>query len=139
MLHSLITFSASKFSFLNKNSNNKYSVFLIGTDLSEERLKIGLKTFDSSRDTKALTHFFNEEKVISIGLLESKAIPIFGEEIQTFQKKIDFRKSHFAVLLQYEDPAIFRGVFIFPAEESFLGILRCEHEVPRLVGPSSFS
>ena len=83
-------------------------------------MKNGLKAFDSSRDIEALTHFFKEEKVISIGILESKAIPIFEKEVQQFQKKIDLRKSHFVVLVLYEDPSVSRGVFSFPAEECFL-------------------
>ena len=114
-----LSFPAKQFGFLNLNSN-QYTLFLIGENLSKTNIHFGLKSFDTNRDTAALNQLFEQEKVLSLGLIETKNLQELNQEVSILEQKIDFGKTHFAVLLKYKDPDVQRSQYNLPAEESFI-------------------
>jgi len=117
--YKITDFLAGQFDFF-KQKSNEYSVLLIGQSISELELKSALKSFKSQRDAKALSHFFEEKNIQSIGLVKKEAVANFSKELALIEQKLNLHEPHFLVLLDYEDPNIHRSPNSLPAEECFL-------------------
>lgn len=110
--YTLIDLSLAQFDFLNQKLKH-YSFFFIG----EQALEV---TNLKNGDSEGLSQFFKENKIVSIGFIKKQQLPTVEKELEIIQQKIDFNKTHFAVLLQYENPHIYRTIFNLSAEESYL-------------------
>ncbi|MFK7983621.1 MAG: glycosyltransferase family A protein [Saprospiraceae bacterium] len=100
---------AVQFDFPNQKLRD-YSFFFVGTP----PLEIGNLNLEN------LDHFFKENKISSVGFIKKQNFPKVKKELKIIQQKIDFNRSHFVVLLEYENPDLSRFQNSFPSEESFL-------------------
>lgn len=110
--YTIINFSASQFEFSNKKLSG-YSFFFVG------RNPLKITGFDN-QNSEDWIQFFKESNIVSIGFAKKQNLPILEKELELIQQKIDFKKSHFTVLLPYENPNIHRSQYNLPSEESFL-------------------
>jgi hypothetical protein len=117
--HIIINFPAASFAF-SKQKSKEYFLIVVGENMPKVELKKALVTFDNTRNAQELTLFFQEKKVLSIGLIKQKAISNFSKELQLIQQKINLNTSHFLVLPSYEDPNIYCPPNDLPVEECFL-------------------
>ncbi len=119
LFHHKVSFSNTYKVFLKPELGN-YTYIFIGRDLSMKKIEEELKNNESNGGIGGLNKVFRENRIVSIGLLKAKNVTAFEREIPLLEKKIDFEKSHFAVLLDYELPARYISAENRPSEESFL-------------------
>lgn len=110
--YKIIDFQTTLFDLKNQTLKG-YSFFLIG------KSALGITGY-KIRDLGGLTQFFKENEIVSIGFIKNKNLSNFEKELEIIQQKIELEKTHFAVLLQYEDPNIHQNQATLPSEESFL-------------------
>lgn len=110
--YNFTNFSTTHFDLINQKWKG-YSFFLVSKDVLEI-------TIPKNQNLENLILFFKEKKVVSIGFIKKQTLPDLKKELNIIQQKIDFTRSHFAVLLQYKNPNTPHSQTNLPSEESFL-------------------
>ena len=94
-----------------------YTFFLVGEKLAKEKIKTGLQ---DNWDPKDWRRIFEENNVISIGLINEQQYPKLKNELEIIQQKIDLEKSHFVALVQYQKPNLYHSQRSQSSEENFM-------------------
>jgi len=119
-LHTILTFQANDFGFLNQNSKAYLLVLIAPNSEIKVGAEFALKNFDTEKDTQALSHFFYANKVNTLGLIKKTQESTLEREVQIIEQKIAFEKSHLIVLLDYKNPTESYDPNQLPSEECFL-------------------
>ena len=82
--------------------------------------KSNLSALEGNPSREEWRIFFEENKVVSIGLIKKQKHLKLKKELDLIQQKIDSEQSHFVVLVEYKDPNIYQDQRTLPAEESFM-------------------
>ncbi len=116
--YKIISFPTTRFAFL-KEKVDKYSLIFLGENLSKEEVEEKLKEFDTARNIETLSRFFDRVRIKAVGILKTKDLSDFKNELQLIRKKIDFAKSFFAILVAYKSVHKKQYKYSLP-EEAFL-------------------
>ena len=117
--YNIIAFPELRFDVFNLKPRD-YSFFFVGKNLSKEKLNTGLEAINTGHLFNTLKAFFQENGIVSIGLSRKQRDSELNIEIELIKQKIDLKKSHFAVLIEYKNPNILRAQETLAAEESFM-------------------